>query len=489
MKKIITVFCLILMLTGVFVSCAPKNGEQQPTEGTQTAAKPVNISIVQYKVEAVDALNNAIEAYKNVAPNVSITLETIGGGDDIGPILKARLQSGTLPTIYNIGGPSDIELYEEHLEDLSGEDWVNSISNGLLVNATKGDKLYGLPYAIEGFGLIYNKAIFEDAGVDISTLNSFNGIEAAFAKVKEGIDSGALNEKYPNLEAVTEVPGAEAWVLGDHASNVALAPEFEYDAAVAYKSTRPEWSYSEAYKNIIDLQLDYSKYAQNRSGALAVTYSDEVQSGLALERVACIQQGNWIYNDVKNIDETVAEKLDIMPLPVSGTKEDSIFTLVPMYWCVSSDAADNEKQAAKDFLKWLYQSEEGKKMIVQNFRFIPPFSNYGELYPSDPLATAIKKYSEDGRTMNAVFKGYPDGWATNVIGAKIQGYIEGSLTWEQALAQAADDWEKSRPGSTDEQAQAAEEPQITESQTPIESESAPASPIASNTSEPTAVTD
>lgn len=454
MKKTLAIVALVLAVMFAFAACQPVATPVAPTApdapeapakpAEPVAAEPVKITILQFKVEIVDQLNAAIEAYKAVAPNVTITLETVGGGDDIGPVLKSRMQSNTLPTIYNVGGPSDIEIYIDYLEDLTAEPWVKTAGAGVLNNATADGKVYGLPYAIEGFGLAYNKEIFEAAGVDCSALNSFASIEAAMAKVDAAIKDGSLKAKYPMLEAVCEVPGAEKWVFGDHASCLPLGAEFNYDPFAAYGSKRPEWKYADAYQAYIDLQVKYSKWASNPKGSLAVTYGDEVSGGLALERVACIQQGNWIYGDIKNVDEAVAAKLDFMPTPIKGATEDSIFTLVPMYWCVSSKAVDAEKAAAKDFLNWLYQSEEGKKIVVEQFGFMPPFTNYGTMFPADPLAQAIKRYMEAGKILNAPFKGYPDGWSFNVLGAKIQGYLEGTLSFADALKQAADEWETSR---------------------------------------------
>lgn len=457
MKKTIGKFVAALLCCTLLAGCSGNgqpsasltpNVSTQPSDGTTGGNEaPVTVSILQYKVEIVDQLNAAIQAYKAVKPNVTIQLETVGGGDDIGPTLKAKLQAGQLPTIYNIGGPSDVEIYQDYLEDLSDQPWVETANEGVLAGASRDGKVYGMPYAIEALGLVYNREIFEDAGVDVSTMNSFEGMEAAFKKVQEGIDNGSLKEKYPALEAVVEVPGAEMWVWGDHASNVALAPEYNYDAYEAYQSKRPEWKYGDAYKDYIDLQLRYSKWADNGAGSLSVDYATSVEGGLALERVACIQQGNWIYNQVATIDGEVANKLDFAPIPIKGVKEDSIFTLIPMYWCINSQAGEAEKTAAKEFLNWLYQSEEGKDIVVNQFHFIPAFSNYGDLYPGDSLAQSIKKYVEEDKTMSVVFKGTPDGWATNVMGARVQGYLQGNLSWEDVLKQAADEWEKSRTKS------------------------------------------
>ncbi len=459
-KKILVVMVLAVCCIFALTACTPAAptpsaeapASEQPSQQTAEEAPapaadgaPVSIEIFQFKVEIVDALNAAIEQYKSVAPNVSITLETVGGGDDIGPALKAKFASGKGPTIYNIGGPSDIELYDGKLVDLTNEAWVANAIPGTLDNASKDGKVYGLPYATEGFGLVYNKEIFEAAGVDLGTLNTFDGIQAAFKTVNDKIADGTLKEKYPDLEAAVELAAKETWILGDHASNLPLGKVFEYDTFKAYGFKTVDFgATSAAYKDYIDLQVAATKNAKDPSKLLAVDYSTEVNGGIALERVACIQQGNWIYGDVKSIDEAVAEKLDFMPAPLKGIAEDSIYVLVPMYWCVNSQADEAQIQAAKDFLNWLYQSEEGKQIVVQNFGFIPPFTNYGDMKPADPLAQSILKYADEGKTLGCVFKGYPDGWSGPVLGANIQGYIGGTQSWDDAIKKASDEWAKLR---------------------------------------------
>jgi len=46
---------------------------------------------------------------------------------------------------------------------------------------------------------------------------------------------------------------------------------------------------------------------------------------------------------------------------------------------VNSQSDDNVKEAAKHFLNWLYQSDEGKEIVVNDFGFTPVFDNYGDL--------------------------------------------------------------------------------------------------------------
>ena len=45
-------------------------------------------------------------------PNVDINIETVGGGNDYGAALRSKFQSGQEPTIFNIGGPQDVEDWD-----------------------------------------------------------------------------------------------------------------------------------------------------------------------------------------------------------------------------------------------------------------------------------------------------------------------------------------------------------------------------------------
>ena len=115
-----------------------------------------------------------------------------------------------------------------------------------------------------------------------------------------------------------------------------------------------------------------------------------------------------------------------------------------MYWCINNESSTPEKEAAKDFLNWLYQSEEGKRIIVEEFGFIPAFTNYEDLTPSDSLGRAVKRYADAGKTMPWVFMGFPTAWGQEVFGANLQKYFAGEMTWEDLLADARTKWEEAR---------------------------------------------
>lgn len=411
--------------------------------GSQTTSDlQGTLDIFQFKVEINDALLAATKAYMAENPGVTINLETVGGGDDYGAALRTKMQSSKQPAIFNIGGPQDVVDWAGNLEDLSTEPWIPHVVSGLLDDVTKGSEVYGLPFNIEGYGFAYNKAIFEAAGIDGASLKTFDEIDKAFAELKKQIEAGDLAEQFPVLEAVVEYPVKEKWVTGMHTANVALGQEFT-SATEAFNAKELAFTYSDEFKELVDLQIRYTSNADNPAALNAVDYSMQVGGGLAIERVAVIQQGNWIYPDVVSVDPDLAANLSFIPLPLKGVSEGNIPVGVPMYWAVNSKVEDSEKAIAKDFLNWLYQSEEGMRIVIEEFNFIPPFTNY-TLKPSDPLGACISEYANAGNVAPWVFSGCPTAWAENVLGAEIQAYAGGTKSWDEVMTIAKDAWAEAR---------------------------------------------
>ncbi len=451
MKKYLSILMVLALTVSMLAGCSSAPAEpaaEAPAETTETpaeepASEMVEVDIFQFKVEIVEALEKAVESYEAANPNVKINLQTVGGGDDYGAALRAQFQSGNEPDIYNVGGPQDVSDWMGKLEDLSDAPWADKVLSGVASGVTVDGKIYGLPYNIEGYGLAYNKAIFEAAGVDASSIDTFDKMEEAFKTIKMKIDSGELEAEFPLLEAPVSFAAAETWVTGLHASNGAFSNEFA-SSIEAYDAANIKFTHADAYKAYLDLMADYSPNADSKAKMNSVDYATQVDEGIAIERVAVIQQGNWIYGGVGAIDQKVADNLGFLPLPMKGVKEDSIAIGVPMYWALNSESPSADKAAAKDFLNWLYTSEEGKKLVVNEMFFIPPLSGYDNVQPADPLAKDIMMYANEGRTMPWVFMGYPTDWGMGILGEQVQKYYAGAATWEEVVETVTAKWTEMR---------------------------------------------
>ena len=154
----------------------------------------VTIDIFQFKVEFKDQFEALAEQYEKANPDVKINIETVGGGSDYGAALKSKFSSGNEPTIYNVGGPEDVEIWKDKLADLSDTKAADAALDGTLAGVTTDDGIYGLPYNVEGYGVLYNKAIFEKAGIDAAEIKTLDDLEAAAKTLDEkkgelGIDA------------------------------------------------------------------------------------------------------------------------------------------------------------------------------------------------------------------------------------------------------------------------------------------------------------
>lgn len=429
-KRIMAVALALTLSTALFSGCG----------SSSSSSGKVTVDMFQFKVEAKTALEKAVKDYEAEHKNVTINIQTVGGGQDYGAALKSKFASGDEPAIYNIGGPQDVQDWKSKLEDLSSQSWVSKVYDGDLDAAKSGGKVYGMPFDLEGYGFIYNKLIFKKAGIDPSTIKNFSDLQKAVST----LDS---KKKELGLDAVFALPGKETWVTGLHLANTALSPELK-DGVSAFKAKNIDFKYNDGMKKLLDLQIQYAYKPDGTNKSInSVDYSTQVEQKFSLGKVAIIQQGNWIYSSVSAINKNIADNMGLLPMPIDGAiKDGSIPVGVPMYWAINKDKDTQTKKAAEDFLNWLYTSDKGKQLIIHDFKFIPALKGYeaSNLQPVDPVSKDILKYSNEGNTIPWVFMGYPTGWGQNKLAPDIQKYTAGEMTWDKLVQDAKDTWAASR---------------------------------------------
>lgn len=405
------------------VGCSSKSGGDSKEE--------IIIDVFQFKVEFKEQFEELAKIYEEENPGIKINIDTVGGGTDYASTLKSKISSNDTPAIFNVGGPSEVNDYKDLLADLSDSKAAQAAYDATLTGVTVDGEILGLPYNQEGYGLIYNKQIFEEAGVDPSAISSFEDLETAVQK----IDS---QKEDLGIEAVIAFPVKETWVTGEHLSNVFIAPEFDGDVIKTFESETVEFTKSDQMKAFIDLQNEYSVQP-----TISLDYSQQVEELFSTGKVAMIQQGNWVYSTIHEMDPDLAENnLGILPIPLDGKM--NLPVGVPMNWAVNKLKDDDIVEAAKDFLDWMYTSETGKKFVLEEFKFIPAYEGYDASLIADPLSKAVYEYADSGNTSGWVFGGYPSGWGQQILGANIQKYIAEEATWEEVVESSQEAWKHSK---------------------------------------------
>lgn len=218
-----------------------------------------------------------------------------------------------------------------------------------------------------------------------------------------------------------------------------MAPEFG-DVKNAFNAKAVEFKYSKEFKDYVDLQNKYSVQP-----TVSLDYSMQVEQLFAMDKVAMIQQGNWIYPALEDIDEDFAQnKVGMIPIPVEGIEENNLPVGVPYYWGVNANKEKEVQDAAIKFLDWMYTSEQGKNIVIEKFKFAPAYSGFDTSKISDPLTKIVYDYLSNDKTTNWVFMGYPTDWAMGQLGAQIQKYLAGEANWDNIINDCRTKWENAR---------------------------------------------
>ena len=121
--------------------------------------------------------------------------------------------------------------------------------------------VYGIPYVVEGYGIIYNKEIMgryfalPEKATTVSKVEDINNFET----LKAVVEDMTLNKDKLGIEGVfasTSFAAGEDWRWQTHLLNVPVYYEFKEEGITDTNSLK--MSFAENYKNIIDLYANNS---------------------------------------------------------------------------------------------------------------------------------------------------------------------------------------------------------------------------------------
>ncbi|MCI3920778.1 ABC transporter substrate-binding protein [Paenibacillus sp. TRM 82003] len=434
MRKMATLALTAMFSLSVVLAGCSSNTGNSPAEapegntggGDSAPAEQVTVKMFQFKVEIAEQLTAMIEEYEALNPGVNIEVETVGGGADYGAALKAKFNSNDKPDIFNNGGFTDLDLWLEHLEDLSDQPWVADLVDVAKEPMTKDGKLYGQPLNLEGYGFIYNKDLFAQAGIT-ETPKTLEQLEAAAAKLQEAGIQPFINGY------------GEWWVLGNHFVNLPFAHQADPDAFIASlndgSAKIPGNEAFEQWVQLFDLTLKYGG-----DNPLQTDYNTQVTE-FALGKAAMTQQGNWTQVAISETNPDI--DIGFLPMPINNDAAamDKLPVGVPNNWVVHKNS--EVKEEAKAFLNWMVTSDVGQRYITEEFKFIPAFKSIeADEAVLGQLAADIIDYSQQGKTLSWNWFKFPGGEASsNEFGDAMQAYVGGQSTKEQLLEAFQKTWD------------------------------------------------
>ena len=405
MKKILLA---LLTVAVVLTSCGPAKTE---------------IELYYYKQENQDGLKLLVNEFQKDNPNISVKLLVIP--NDADSAMSTRASQGELPAIMQMQSYARVQEYASkgYLVDLSGTEVISKVVDSALPAVTYDGKPYALPMDFAGIGIIYNKDIFADLGLEPP-------------------------ETYDELEVVCEelqaagiVPFAallkENWSVGHFITMIhtaLLQDVCSYDDFIAGMNSG-DLSYGCVDTNRLFSILDF--YGANMNSNAAEMDGAAQQRSFGTGEAAMMVQGLWGYIDAMKVNPDL--NAGFIPFPVfNDPAKNKLYADVDSCFGISAQASEEEKAAAMAFLDWL-SSEKGQKLWVENYKLTLSFKGADVSSLGGPYDDMMASVGEKG-SLPWLFSQYPTVVFEDACKNGAQQYMLKSKTASQVIADIDSQW-------------------------------------------------
>jgi len=403
-----------------------------PKKATVTMLGTIKIEIQDQFLAAVADYNKSQKCYtvKSIPGDRKLTFL-----QNVTPMYAAKNAPTIMYTLQEIPDMADKVI------DWKGTKLVSLVSPGLLAAANVGGKQVGVPSTAEAFGLLYNKKVLADAGIDPAKIKTRGDLENAFKTLQ------AKGKKAIHFSAIW-------WSLGAHFTNIyhansAKTHEGRLKVLDELSDGTKDLTKDAVFQNWL-ATFDLLKKYNGSTANLTDTEYDASIASLSSGNYGFLFQGNWTEPNLM----TAAPGTDfgIMPLPISTDAatygNDSIPVGVPGYFMIDAKQSTKaERDGAIDFLTWLYTSPKGQGFVANpvtkgGMGFIPVYKGF-KVEPATSMARDISKFVVAGKTLEWINTYYPAGLQETVGKVSMQQYFTDKITSADLAKAIQDAWKGS----------------------------------------------
>lgn len=381
---LLTASILINVFTGCSISTAVNNDKKQ-------------IVFFSNKIEAVDTYNKLAEKFEDENPDIDVI---VSAPPDATTVLKTRLVKGDAPDIISLSADRTFADFVDAniLEDLSGEidfDVIAPIYSQMLkdLEIEKVEGNFGVPYALNASGVIYNKDIFEKLNLSIpKTWDEFISV------AKTVKDNGITPFYFTLKDSWTSLP---PW--NTIASTLVSSDSFQ-------KVNNLETTFNELYDETTDKIIQLMDYGH--SDNFGVGYNDG-NTAFAQGETAMYLQGSYAIAPILTVNPEL--NLGMFPLPASNNEEENkLVSGVDVYFAIPKDSKNKEESIR--FINFLLREENAKTYIDEQCAF----SAVRGVEQEDSKFEAFDEFFKNSRVVDFQDHFYP---AELPAGDMIQTYL------------------------------------------------------------------
>lgn len=389
--------------------------------GENTSGEKVKLTMLGWEIYQQAGMEALAKAYHEKNPNVTIDVQ-ISTWSEYWTKLEAMANSNSLPDIFWMH-TNEFSKYAEAgiLADLSDlysdvdeNYYTNNFPDNLVNNFTYEDKVYGVPKDVDTVALVYNKDLFDEAGVaypdDTWTWDTL--VEA----------SETIKEKTGKFGMMADHNEQEGWLNTIYQAGGFYLNEDKTKAGFEDPATQ------KGLKEYMDWQMAYD-FSPSQSAFSDLGKAERFFAGEG----AMMYFGSWGINNIYinypdlNWDVAVLSKC---PDPAKGDGRASISNGLAY-----TTAADNPNlDVVKDVLKFL-GTKEAAVIHGENGAAIPAFNDTGDSWANNYEGKNVKAFVDQLEySVQFPYSKTKSTWFPEVEATLLEVY-SGNMSFEDGCAQ------------------------------------------------------
>lgn len=418
-----------LIAAAALGACSP--GSLGSTADQSSDAK-IKLSFLGDNTEMTTKAAEALAAAFNASQDeIEVKYEGRPAGTDGDNVVKTRLATGEMTDIFQYNSGSLLQALDPatNLVDLTGEDFMDRVSDTFKSSVTSGDKLYGVPLGqAQGGGILYNKAVFKQVGIEVPKT------WAEFMANNEKIKAAGVD---PVIQSYGDTWTSQLFVLADFHNVLSADPDW----ADKYTANQAKYENEPALKGFQRLE-DVAK-AGFMNEDFATTKYDQALMKLVKGEGAQYPMITFAVNTYVEMDGAAAENIGFFAQPGDNEASYGMTAWAPGGIYIPSTTTGEKLEAAKKFLAWVATPEA---CDAQTEAVTPtgPYMIEGCTLP-DGLPAAVndlQQFIDDGNASPALeflspVKGPNLEKITVEVGSGIRSAIDGAKLYDQDVKKQA----------------------------------------------------
>jgi raffinose/stachyose/melibiose transport system substrate-binding protein len=393
------------------VTKAPEAAENTDTADETTEPREVELSIMMSFPQYMDQWETYCKQFEDkmlAEENIKLKINLeMPSSDQYDSVLQARLTGDDAPDLYTIHS-NNIKTYNEagYLADLSGEALAGKIFDNVKKTVSVDGKLLALPIESTAWGVLYNKDIFEECGLQVpNTLDELKNVCKVLKEKGYTPFMLAYQEQWvPQLMTALTIGGKVSGELPDWLERMYV----------------DNGSYSE----ISDIFDVFDVVMQNGTDRAMEEGSEAGSADFAMGKAAMYLQGTWASNTILTTNPDM--NMGVYALPVNNNEACTLINLSTSTTLGVYPDSENIDIALK-FANYVLDDKDSSALFQAcGFNPIATVHNY----ETSSWVKEAYQYVEAGRSYQDLV--LPSA-VTDEQGKLLQEYYVGSFTKEDII--------------------------------------------------------